>query len=144
MRILIADDNEPVRRCVRELLTSEASWEVCAEAVDGVEAIQKAVALRPDLVVLDISMPVSDGLAVARTLRAEAPNTRILIMSQHDPSMLLSRALPNGRAPTPALTSAGWEQICCPPPGPSPTISEGKPNSEFQPELLGSRTLRTG
>ncbi len=96
MRILIADDNEPVRRCVRELLISEASWEVCAEAVDGAEAIQKTVALRPDLIVLDISMPVLDGLAVARTLRTEAPNTRILIMSQHDPTLLLPRALQAG------------------------------------------------
>jgi two-component system, NarL family, response regulator NreC len=96
MRILIADDNEPVRRYVRELLTSESSLEVCGEAVDGAEAIQKTVELRPDLVVLDISMPVFDGLAVARTLRTDAPHTRILIMSQHDPSMLLPRALQAG------------------------------------------------
>jgi two-component system response regulator NreC len=96
MRILIADDNEPVRRCVRELLTSEASWEVCAEAVDGAEAIQKTVELHPDLIVLDISMPVVDGLTVARTLQKEAPSTIILIMSQHDPSILLPRALQAG------------------------------------------------
>jgi DNA-binding NarL/FixJ family response regulator len=95
MRILIADDSEVVRRGVRNILTS-TSWEVCGEAIDGPDAIQKATELLPDLVLLDISMPGLSGLDVARLLREKVPATSILVMSQHDPSVLLPRALEAG------------------------------------------------
>ena len=93
--ILIADDSEVVRRGVRNILTS-TSWEVCGEAIDGPDAIQKATELLPDLVLLDISMPGLSGLDVARLLREKVPATCILVMSQHDPSVLLPRALEAG------------------------------------------------
>jgi DNA-binding NarL/FixJ family response regulator len=96
MRILIADDNDWVRRGVRNILASMPHWEVCGEAKDGPQAIQRATELLPDLILLDVSMPGLNGLDVARLLREKVPATKILIMSQHDPVLLLPRALEAG------------------------------------------------
>jgi len=96
MRILIIDDNELVRRGVKDLISSETNWEVCGEARDGVEGIGKARELHPDMVLLDISMPGMNGLDVARILRQESGQTIILIMSQDDASQLLPGALAAG------------------------------------------------
>jgi DNA-binding NarL/FixJ family response regulator len=95
-RILIADDNDMVRRAVTELLSSVTDWEVCGEARDGSEALLKARELLPDLVLLDISMPRRSGLEAARLLRQELPKVKIIIMSQHDSIQLLPRALEAG------------------------------------------------
>lgn len=96
MRILIADDNEWVRRGVGNILSSMPHWEVCGEAKDGADTLQKAAELLPDLILLDVSMPGLSGLEVARLLRAKVPATKILIMSQHDPAVLLSRSIDAG------------------------------------------------
>ena len=96
MRILIVDDNDRVRHGVTGLLTSEEGWEVCGEASDGAEAIQRARDLRPDLLVVDIRMPGLGGLEAARLLSRELPETTILIMSQYDPAQLLPSALEAG------------------------------------------------
>src|SRR5579864_5988909 len=96
MRILIADDNDWVRRGVGGILSSVPHWEVCGEAKDGAETIQKAADLLPDLILLDVSMPGLSGLEVARLLRAKVPAAKILIMSQHDPGVLLPRAIDAG------------------------------------------------
>jgi two-component system response regulator NreC len=89
MRIFIADDNDAVRRGVVGLLSSETGWKVCGEARDGSEALQKARELRPDLILLDISMPGMNGLEVARLLRQALPEAKILVVSQHDPIHML-------------------------------------------------------
>jgi len=89
MRILIADDNEAVRRGVARLLTSETGWKVCGEARDGAEALQKARELLPDVILLDFSMPGMNGLEAARLLRQQLPEAKILVISQHDPIHLL-------------------------------------------------------
>jgi two-component system, NarL family, response regulator NreC len=96
MRILIADDNERVRRGVRGILSSEANYRVCGEAVDGADALRKARELSPDLILLDVSMPGPDGLETARLLRREMPKVKVIIMSQHDPVQLLPRAIEAG------------------------------------------------
>ena len=96
MRILIADDNEWVRRGVVNILAPMSHWEICGEAKDGDETIQKAAELVPDLILLDVSMPGLNGLDVARLLRANVPAAKILIMSQHDPVLLLPRAIEAG------------------------------------------------
>ncbi len=95
MRILIADDNEHVRRGVRTIL-ARTQWEICGEAKDGKEAIQSATDLLPDLVLLDVSMPGISGLDVARHLHEKMPAIRIVVMSQHDPAILLPHALEMG------------------------------------------------
>jgi two-component system nitrate/nitrite response regulator NarL len=96
MRILIVDDSELVRRGVKALISSEKTWEVCGEAGDGREGIQKARELQPDLVLLDLSMPDVNGLEVARHLRQDLRTTKILIMSQNDPLELLPPAIAAG------------------------------------------------
>lgn len=88
MRILIADDNDAVRRGVIEMLCSEPGWEICGEARNGCEAVEINRHLNPDLVLLDVSMPGMSGLEAARLIRQEAPDVRIIVLSQHDPAQL--------------------------------------------------------
>jgi DNA-binding NarL/FixJ family response regulator len=83
-RILIADDHETLRRGVRSLLGANSSWEVCGEAEDGKEAIEKVRELNPDLVILDVTMPVMNGLEAAVQIHRIAPSVKILIFSMHD------------------------------------------------------------
>ena len=85
MRILVADDNDMVRKGVIRIISGVAGWEVCAEAKDGMEAVERARELRPDLILLDVSMPGTNGLETTRVLRNDLPKSRIVIMSQHDP-----------------------------------------------------------
>ena len=96
VRILIADDNERVRRGIKELLASETTCQVCGEARNGTEAVQKSLELRPNVILMDISMPELDGLQAARLLRRDLPGVTILVMSQHDPVQLLPRVLEAG------------------------------------------------
>jgi DNA-binding NarL/FixJ family response regulator len=92
MRILIADDSQLVRRGVARVLSSHANWEVCAEASDGLDALQKAHEFRPDLILLDINMPGIDGLETSRRLRQELPGIKIVIMSHNDAARFLPEA----------------------------------------------------
>ncbi len=96
VRILIADDHELVRQGMRALLALRPAWEVCGEACDGVEAIGKAAQLRPDVVLLDVSMPRLSGLEAASQIRRVSPASKILIISQHDPEEMLPKSLAAG------------------------------------------------
>jgi two-component system response regulator NreC len=89
LRILIADDHPVVRRYVREMLESEEGWEVCGEAATGREAVAMTSAHRPDIVVLDLSMPELNGLEAARQIHELFPKTGLLIFTMHDPLELL-------------------------------------------------------
>lgn len=80
-RILIADDHAAARRGTRELLEAHPGWEVCGEACDGMEAIEKAAALKPDIVILDLSMPNMSGIAAARVIRSTSPDLPLLLFS---------------------------------------------------------------
>ena len=96
MRIVIADDNDLVRRGVRSILSSQKQYEICGEAADGEEALQKVRELLPDLILVDVSMPGRGGLEVSRLLRQELPKIKIVILSQHDPIHLSPRAIEAG------------------------------------------------
>jgi DNA-binding NarL/FixJ family response regulator len=84
IRILIADDHDIVRCGLRRLIEAQADWKVVAEAGDGKEALSKAVETKPDVAVLDYSMPLINGLETTRQIRARLPNTEVLIFSVHD------------------------------------------------------------
>ena len=79
--ILIVDDSPDVRRSLREILAEHQHWEVCGEAENGREAIEKAVELQADIVILDLSMPVMNGLDAAREIRKLLPSAQILLFS---------------------------------------------------------------
>ena len=96
MRILIADDNYLVRRAINALLSRQVGLEICGEASDGPQTLDKVRALRPDLVLLDVSMPDTDGFQTARRIRDEFPHIRIVIVSQNDPDRFLPTALEAG------------------------------------------------
>ena len=84
IRVLVADDHTIVRQGLVSLLTQSGDCEVVAEAADGVAAIERALATRPDVAVLDISMPRLGGLEAVRRIHAELPATRILVLTAHD------------------------------------------------------------
>jgi signal transduction histidine kinase/FixJ family two-component response regulator len=96
VRILIADDHEPVREGLRALLAARPAWEVCGEAADGVEAIAKAAELQPDIVLLDVGMPRLSGLEAAAAIQRASPGSQILMVSQHEPAEMLQSALQAG------------------------------------------------
>jgi len=96
VRILIADDHEIVRQGMRSLFSLRANWDICGEAVDGREAVEKAKRLKPDVILLDISMPLLNGLEAARVIRREVPQTQILIVSQYDAAHMRSKAIEAG------------------------------------------------
>ena len=84
MRILIADDHETVRKGVCAILTAHENIQICGEAANGEEAVQKALELKPDLIVLDLSMPVLDGFSAAKEIRKVLPSVPILILSMQN------------------------------------------------------------
>jgi DNA-binding NarL/FixJ family response regulator len=96
VRILIADDSPLVRKSIRHLLESNAGWEVCGEAANGQEALDNAMKLQPDIIVLDLVMPVMDGLQAARKMAVIAPRTPTVMLTMHYSSQLASEATQAG------------------------------------------------
>jgi DNA-binding NarL/FixJ family response regulator len=88
-RILIADDHESVLHNVRVMLEAHEDWSVCGEAVNGYDAIMKAVELRPDLIVLDFAMPDLDGLQTADEISKLLPGVQIVLHTIHGPDVVL-------------------------------------------------------
>src|SRR4051794_27104768 len=96
LRILIADDHEIVRKGVRDVIESHPGWEVCAEASDGQQALELALLHKPDIVVLDVSLPILNGLALTRRLSKECPRTRVLLFTMHDDDDTVNSGLAAG------------------------------------------------
>jgi two-component system, NarL family, sensor kinase len=95
-RILIADDHDVLRRGIRTMLESDPDLEVCGEAVDGKDALEKTLAQAPDLVILDINMPIMNGLDVLRQIVRHRPQTKILAFSVHDSKQIVEEILAAG------------------------------------------------
>ena len=95
-RILIADDHDVVRSGLRTILEAQPNWEVVAEAADGKEAILKAIETKPDVAVIDYSLPLINGIEVTRQLRARLPSTEVLIFTMHDNEMVVEELLRAG------------------------------------------------
>lgn len=98
IRIVLADDHEIVRAGLRTLLDSTPGFEVVAEAGDGAETCRKVAELHPDVVVLDVSMPVLNGVEAAERLRQESPDVAVLALTMHDDRGHLIRLLDAGAA----------------------------------------------
>jgi DNA-binding NarL/FixJ family response regulator len=96
LRILVADDHAVVRAGLRTLLESRAGWEVCAECPDGRDAIEKASKLKPDVAVLDIGMPLLNGVEAARRIHKSSPRTEILILTMHESDDLVQQVVEAG------------------------------------------------
>ena len=91
-KILLVDDDARVRRVISSMLSHHPGWEVCGEAADGQESIDQARATRPDLVLMDVSMPGMNGLDATRILRREIPQMEIILVSQNDPGIVSRQA----------------------------------------------------
>ena len=96
VRVLVADDHEVVRQGVRALLEAEPGVQVCGEAADGREALEKARQLKPDIVILDIGMPELNGLEATRQILSELPRTEVLILTLHESEQLVREVLAAG------------------------------------------------
>jgi DNA-binding NarL/FixJ family response regulator len=96
LRILLADDHDLIRRGVRTLIASRAGWEVCAEASDGQQALDLALREKPDVAVLDVSLPIMNGVALTRRLRHECPSTRVLLFTMRDDDETIGGGLAAG------------------------------------------------
>jgi DNA-binding NarL/FixJ family response regulator len=96
LRILIADDHELVRRGLAALLQSHEGWEICAEAKDGREAVDKARQLKPDVVILDVGMPNLNGLAATRQLMQQDSELKVIVLTITDSDQVIREALDAG------------------------------------------------
>jgi DNA-binding NarL/FixJ family response regulator len=96
LRILVADDHEVVRRGLCALLSGHSDWEVCGEAADGREAVEKSKQLRPDIVIMDLGMPNLNGLDAARQMLREEQSPRILFLTVTDCEEMVQEVLKVG------------------------------------------------
>jgi CheY-like chemotaxis protein len=91
-RILIADEDEDIRRVIRWLIESRTTWEVCGEAVNGMDAIEKARTLKPDLILLDYSMPMMNGIETGAVLKAMLPGVPVVLFTGPEAGAIESAA----------------------------------------------------
>jgi|SRR5580704_9301703 DNA-binding NarL/FixJ family response regulator len=111
MRILIADDHPVIRRTVREILEAHPRWEVIGEVEDGLRAVEEAEKLKPDVVVLNVTMPVMNGLEAAREIKAKVPESVIVILSSHADARLIEDARRVGARAYVAKTKAARDLV---------------------------------
>jgi DNA-binding NarL/FixJ family response regulator len=96
LRILVADDHDIMRRGLKQLLTAKPGWEVCAEAKNGREAVSLAEQHKPDIVVMDISMPELNGLEAVRRIRKQLPRTEVVVLTLHFSDQLVQDVVEAG------------------------------------------------
>jgi PAS domain S-box-containing protein len=153
VRLLIVDDHAAVRHGIRSLLALRADWSVCGEAADGIEAVEMAQRLRPDVVLMDLSMPRMNGVEATRMIRSELPSAQVILVSQNEPSVVGRHAAELGargyvskatleRDLVPAIASVIGEGT-----GTDPAGNQTEPRSEAEPgrhpleELLGEAAV---
>lgn len=92
IRILLADDHELVRKGIKALFEGVPDWQVCGEAANGKEAVEKALELGPDLILMDLSMPVMNGIEATRQIRHSRPSAKIVMLTMHDSPQIADQA----------------------------------------------------
>lgn len=107
LRVLVADDHEIVRRGLCSLIKEHPGWEVAAEAADGREAVEKTRELKPDVTVMDISMPAMNGLEATRQIVKDHPGTKVLVLTMHESDPLIRDVLDAGARGFLLKTDAG-------------------------------------
>ncbi len=107
LRLLLGDDHTLVRQGMRKILEERPDWEVVAEVGDGREAIRQAVALRPDVAIIDVGMPLLNGIDATQQIVKRAPETRVLVLSMHSDEAYVTRALQAGATGYMLKDSAG-------------------------------------
>jgi DNA-binding NarL/FixJ family response regulator len=122
LRILLVDDHDVVRRGLRSLVEAQADWEVCGEAATGREAVEKAGRLKPNVVIMDITMPGLNGLEATRQIRKATPGTQVLILTVHESEELLAEALRAGAHACMLKSDAGRELVSA-----IEALTQGKP-----------------
>ena len=111
LRILLGDDHTLIRQGLRKILEERQEWQVVAEAGDGRGAVQQAIALEPDVAVLDIGMPLLNGIEATRQIARRLPNIAILIVSMHSDEAYITQALQAGARGYLLKDSAGTDLI---------------------------------
>jgi DNA-binding NarL/FixJ family response regulator len=106
VRVVLCDDHAVLRAGLRALLQSEAGVSVVGEAADGHEAVERVLALRPDVAVMDITMPGQDGFAAARQIHRRAPEVKLLFLTMHEDREFLFQAMASGSRRTGRTSSA--------------------------------------
>lgn len=111
LRLLLGDDHTLVRHGLRKILEERPEWEVVAEVGDGREAIRKAVALKPDVAIIDIGMPLLNGIDATQQIVRKVPETRVLMLSMHSDEAYVTRALQAGATGYMLKDSAGKDLL---------------------------------
>jgi DNA-binding NarL/FixJ family response regulator len=111
VRVLLADDHPMVRRGLRTLITMQPEFEVCAEATTGREALEKAQVAKPEVALLDLSMPEMNGLEATRAVRKMLPGTEVLILTHYESEELMTEALRAGAYGYMLKSDAGTDLI---------------------------------
>jgi DNA-binding NarL/FixJ family response regulator len=108
LRILIVDDEKAVRTALGRLLATRKEWQVVGEAADGAEAIGMARELRPDIVIMDITMPEMNGLEATPEIKKALPAAEVLIFTQHDSTQMIQQAQNAGASGYLLKSQANW------------------------------------
>jgi DNA-binding NarL/FixJ family response regulator len=96
LRVLVADDHDLIRRGVRDLLAARSGWQVVGEACNGTDAVRKAVSLKPDIAILDFSMPELNGPGAAAQIAEKVPETGVIVLTMHDSEQVMREVLQAG------------------------------------------------
>ncbi len=108
LTILVVDDEKVVRSALERLLSHQPEWKIVGQATDGLEAIRKAQELKPDVVIMDVTMPEMNGLEATPEIKKAIPSTEILIFTQHDSSQMIREAQKAGASGYLLKSQARW------------------------------------
>ncbi len=108
LTILVVDDEKIVRSALERLLSHQSEWKIVGEATDGLDAIKKAQDLKPDVVIMDVTMPEMNGLEATPEIKKAIPSTEILIFTQHDSNQMVREAQKAGARGYLLKSQAHW------------------------------------